>query len=130
MAVGSAIQVHHCIDGRDDEAVQRLASQTSQGSQRLKARHDVCGGVRVHRSATTLMAGVERSEQVDDFGAPNLADDEAVRAHPQGLPNEVSHRHRTCSLDVRWTRLEEDDVGMQWRQLTGVFNNDEPLLAC
>ena len=78
-------------------------------------------------AAAAFVAGVEGAEQVDDFWAADLADDQAVGAHPEGLADQVAQADLAGALDVRGSCLEADDVGMVGAQFAGVLDQDQSL---
>ena len=65
--------------------------------------------------------------ELDDLGAADLADDDAVRPHAQGLAHEVAQRHGAGALEVGRPGLQADDVRVRGRQLAGVLDEQEPV---
>jgi len=44
----------------------------------------------VHRAGPAVVAGVQCRQQIYHFGAPDLADHDAIWPHPQCLPDELA----------------------------------------
>jgi hypothetical protein len=87
------VAAHHMQDhvhGRGELALQCVAGHTTQRGQRLQPSRHLGGGVRVERSGPTLVAGVERGEQLAHFRPPYLSDHQAIRPHPQRLAHQVT----------------------------------------
>ena len=63
-------------------------------------------GVRVDRRQRAIVAGVHRLEHVQRLGAANLADDDPVGTHAQGVADQVADAYLALALDVRRARLE------------------------
>jgi hypothetical protein len=61
------------------------------------------------------------------FGAADLADDDAVGAHAEGVADQLAQRHLAPALDVRGAGLEPDDMGSGKAQLGDVLDRDHPL---
>jgi hypothetical protein len=70
----------------------------------------VLGPVGVDGPAPTLVPGVERGEQVENLGSPNLTDYQAVRAHPQCLTHQEIEVDLPLALGVRGAGGQPDDV--------------------
>ena len=73
------------------------------------------------------MAGVHRLEHLVGLGAPHLADDDAVRTHPQGVDQQVAHRDLAGALGAHGPRLQAHDVRLLHLKLRRVLDGDEPL---
>ena len=85
--------------------------------------------VRVDRRQRALVARVHRLEHVERLGAANLADDDPVGAHAQGVPDELADANLALALDVRRPRLEGDDVILLELELRRVLDRDDALVA-
>ena len=79
------------------------------------------------RSAPTFVSGVERRQQVTHLRAPDLADDDAVRSHAEGLADQGLEIDLADPLDVRRASLEADDVRMVGSELARVLDEHQPL---
>jgi hypothetical protein len=79
----------------------------------------------VEGAATTAVAGVERGEQVDDFGAAHLPHHEPVGPHPQRLPHQVPQGDLAGPLLVGGPGLQPEDVRMVRAQFGGVLGEDD-----
>ena len=73
------------------------------------------------------MAGVQRLHEVEGLAAADLAEDEPVGPHPQGVADEVAHRHQTDLLGRRRPGLQPNDVGMEKSELGRVLGRHDPL---
>ena len=75
------------------------------------------------------MAGVHRLQHVERLFAADLADDDAIGPHTQGVDDQLALAHRALPFDVRRPRFQPDDVALPQRQLGRVLDGDDPL-AC
>ena len=69
--------------------------------QRLEAGQRVARRVGVDRRQRAFVARVHRLEHVERLGAANLADDDPVGAHAQGVPDELADLDLAAAFDVR-----------------------------
>ncbi len=79
----------------------------------------------MHGPAPAVVPGVQRGEQVDHLRPADLAHDEPVRAHPKGLPDEVTQRDLAGALQVGRAGLEPHDVRVVRTQLPGVLDEHD-----
>jgi hypothetical protein len=70
------------------------------------------------------MPGVGGMQHVEDLGATNLADDDAVGTHPQGVADQFAQRDLAPALDVGRPGLETDDVRAGEPKLGGVLDGE------
>ena len=103
------------------------AGQAARAGERLQPGRHLPRGVRVHGARAAVVPGVQRREQVADLGAADLADDQPVRAHPQGLADQVAQGHPAGALDVRRAGDQAHDVRVPRPQLLGVLDHDDAL---
>ena len=96
---------------------------------RLDPVQRVARRVRVDRRERAVVARVHRLQHVERLGAANLADDDAVGPHAQGVADEVADRDFALALDVRRARLEPEHVPLVELQLGGVLDRDDPLVV-
>ena len=75
------------------------------------------------------MARVHRLEHVERLGAADLADQDAVGAHPQAVAQQLADRELALALDVGRPVLERDDMRVVDLQLRGVFDRDHTLVV-
>ena len=75
------------------------------------------------------MARVHGLEHVERLGAADLADDDAVGAHTQGVADELADADLALALDVRRARLERDDVLLLELELGRVLDRDDALVV-
>ena len=87
--------------GRSKPAISTIVSRRASASR---------GRVGVDRRERAVVAGVHRLQHVERLGAANLADDDPVGAHAQGVAHEVADRDLALALDVRRARLEPQHV--------------------
>lgn len=106
-------RMHTC----SDEGVYGISREAGHEAQRFETSRDIRGRVRMDRPATTLMTGIHRRKQVDDFRSSDLTDHDTVGAHAQGLAHQIAQGDLTGAFEVGWTGLETDDMGMAWTQL-------------
>ena len=59
-----------------------------------------------------VVAGVHRLQHVQRLGAADLADDDAVGPHAQGVADEVADRDLALALDVRGARFQAQHVAL------------------
>ena len=81
------------------------------------------------RGQRAVVAGVHGLEHVQRLSAPDLAYDDAVGAHAQGVPHQVADGHLAPTLDVRRPVFEADDVLVVQLQFGGVLDGDDALVA-
>ena len=75
------------------------------------------------------MAGVHRLQHVERFFAADLADDDAIGAHTQGVDHQLPLADRALAFDVRRARLEPRHVLLVELQLGRVLDRDDALLV-
>ena len=121
--------MQHDLDRGGELAVQRRAGEPAGRGERLHAGRDLLRRVGVHGARAAVVAGVQRGEQLAYLGAADLADDQSVGSHPQGLPDEVAQLDPARTLDVGRPRHQPDDVGMTWAQLGHVLDGDDAFAA-
>src|SRR5690606_7458786 len=124
-AVGGAADVQHHLDGGGQLAVQGGAGQTAEGGEGFQTGGDLARGIGVDGTRATVVAGVERGEQVDDLSPADLAHDDAVGAHAQGLPNQVADRHLTDAFHIGGAGDQAHDVRVGWGEFGGVLDADD-----
>ena len=73
------------------------------------------------------MAGVHRLQHVERFLAADLADDDAVGAHTQGVDQQLALPDGALAFDVRRPRLEAHHVLLVQLQFGRVLDRDDAL---
>src|SRR5438876_12415363 len=68
------------------------------------------------------MARVHRLEHVEGLGATNLADDDPVGPHAQGVADEVANGDLALALDVLGSALEPENMCLLQLQLGRVLD--------
>ena len=109
--------------------VHGIARHPGQGAEGLEPRRHLLGPVGVQRAHPTLVAGVERGEQLAHLGAAHLTDDEPVGPHPQRLPDEVDEGDPSDTLDVGPAPLQPHHVRMLGVELAHVLDDHDPLVG-
>ena len=87
------------------------------------------GAVGVDGRQAAVVAGVHGLQHVERFFAADLADDDAVGAHTQGVDDQLPLPHRALAFDVGRPRLEPDDVALPQHQLGRVLDRDDALVV-
>ena len=102
-AVAQAREVDDDVDrGRDLIAdMGRRQVDVRHHRHRLETPQQVPRRVRVRGGERSLVAGVHRLEHVEGLAAADLADDDPVRSHPQGVAHQLANRHLAPAFDVR-----------------------------
>ena len=104
-----------------------LPRQISERAESLESREHVGGAVGMQGGAPALVAGVEGLQQLAHFSATDLAHDQPVRPHPQGLAHEVDHGDESLAFDIRRARLETHDMAPRERHLEHVLDHEDAL---
>ena len=76
----------------------------------LDARQSIARRVGVDRRHRAIVARVHRLQHVERFAGANLADDDAVGPHAQGILDQVALRDLALALDIRRPGLEAHDM--------------------
>ena len=74
------------------------------------------------------MAGVHRLQHVERFLAADLADDDAIGPHTQGVDHELPLPDGALAFDVGRPRLEPRHVLLVQLQLGGVLDGHDALV--
>ncbi len=74
------------------------------------------------------MAGVHGLEHIQGFAGTDLADDDAVRPHPQGVFHQIPDAHLAAALHVAGPGLQPHHVVLEQLQLGGILYGDDPLV--
>ena len=77
---------------------------------------------RAHR---TVVSGIHRLQHVQGFAAAHLADDQTVRAHSDGVPDQLAEGHHFLA---RWNALQATDVPLRQPEFGGFLDGDDPLV--
>ncbi|MNK80804.1 hypothetical protein D3C87_1005340 [compost metagenome] len=75
------------------------------------------------------MAGVHRREYIDHFHAADLAENDPVRTHPQGVANQVAGLHFTMAFGIRWTGFQAHHMRVAELQFGNVFNGHQAFVG-
>ena len=97
--------------------------------ERLETGQRVARRVGVDRRERALVARVHRLEHVQGLGAADLADDDPVGPHAQGVPDELADLDLALALDVGRAGLERDHVVLLELELGRVLDRDDALVA-
>ena len=71
---------------------------------------------------------VHRLEHVERLAAAAFSDDDAVRAHPQGIADEIAYGDGAAPLDVGRPGFQPDHVRLLKADFGRVLYGDDPLL--
>ena len=85
------------------------------------------GRVGVARGQRALVARVHRPQHVDGLGSSDLADDDPVGAHAEGVAHELADRGGAEPVGGGRAGLEAHDVGAGQAELGGVLHGDDAL---
>src|SRR5688572_5618667 len=80
------------------------------------------------RRQAPVMAGVHRLEHVERFFASDLADNDAVWTHTQGVDHEIALTHGAFAFDIGGPGLEAYHVTLAELELGSVFDRDHALV--
>ena len=103
--------------------------QVGHGHHRVEPVQRVARAVRVDRGQTAVVAGVHGLEHVERFFAADLADDNAIGTHTEGVDHELPLADGALAFDVRRPRLEPHHVPLPQHQLGGVLDGHDSLVA-
>src|SRR5256885_16742011 len=70
-----------------------------------------------------------RSQHVEGFGAPDLADDQTVRPHTERRDDEIAERYLRRPIAANRVGLQPRDVSLSKLELGGVLDGDDSLVA-
>ena len=126
-AVGVAFNHDDHVDSCGELGVQPGAIQPAQRGERFEAGGDLRDRVGVQGAGAAVVAGVQCCEQVDDFGAADLAHYDAVGSHAQRLTHQVRNGDLAGALGVRAAGGQVDHVRMVGGEFQGVFDGDDAL---
>src|SRR6187549_2965332 len=73
----------------------------------------------------SVVAGVHGLEHVERFLASDLADNDAVRTHTQGVDEQLALADGALAFDVRGTRFQPGDVCLVELEFGRVLNGDD-----
>ena len=108
--------------------------QTDIGRQNAmcQARECLLRRVRVNGAQAAEMARVQRLQQIESFGAADLADENAIRPVPQCRAKQIRDRHRRqrrllSERRLRAARLQTKDVRFVEVNLRRLLDQDNPV---
>jgi hypothetical protein len=123
--------VHDDVDGGRDLRANVVDRQVDVGHHRhrlqtpeqMERRVGMCGRQRA------VVPGVHRLKHVERLAAANLADNDPIRTHAQGVADEVADGDRASTLHVGRSSLEAEHVRLGQPQLGGVLDRDDPFIV-
>ena len=123
-------EVDDQVDPRCDLLPDGTRGQVEAGHQHhgLEPGDGVTRGVGVQGRHRAVVARVHRLQHVERFAAADLADDDPVGPHAQGVAEQVADGDLTPVLDVGRPTLEADDVLLHQLQLGRVLDGDDALV--
>ena len=130
-AVGPTGDLHDEVERRTNLLADRgqREGDVAHQHQRLEPPQGVGRRVGVARRQRALVAGVHGLQHVEGLAGPDLADHDAVGAHPQGVAHEVADAHLPVALGAGRAGLEADHVATGQPQLGGVLDGDDPVVV-
>ncbi len=130
-AVGAAAELDDDVDGGVDLVAERLEGDLhlGHGAERLEPHQGVLGAVGVDGGERAVVAGGHGLEHVEGLAAADLADDDPVGAHPQGVADEVADGDVALALDVGGAGFQAYHVGLLELEFGGVLDGDDALVA-
>ena len=75
------------------------------------------------------MASIHGLQHVERFFRTNLAQNHAVRTHPQGVLDQLALFDFAIAFEIRGSCFHACDVGLLQLQFGRVFNRDQALLV-
>jgi hypothetical protein len=127
---GGAFQVDDRADAAADEAADDVEAGARRGQGHgFETGGHLLGSAGVEGRHETAVAGVGGLQHVQHLGTADLADDDAVGAHAEGVADQLAQRDLAPALNVGGPCLEPDDVGAGKPQLGEVLDGDHPF-AC
>src|SRR5215216_541816 len=130
-AVLHACLVDHQVQGRGDLLPDRSDPEVHPGHQhhRLHTGQGVARGVRVDGRDRPVVAGVHGLHHVQRLAATDLPDHDPVRAHAQGVPDQVADRDLAAALDVRRSVFQAHHVWLLEPELRRVLDREDALVV-
>jgi hypothetical protein len=83
--------------------------------------------VRMDRAHGPVVAGVHRLQHVESLGAADLAEDDPVGAHTQGVAQQVAHRDLATAFEVRRPSFQPHDMRLLQLQFGRVLDRHGPF---
>ena len=119
------------VDRRRDLLPDRLVRDVQVGHRdhRVEAVQRVARAVGVDRRQAAVVAGVHGLQHVERFFAADLADDDAVGTHTEGVDHELPLADGALAFDVGRPRLEPHHVPLPQHQLGRVLDGDDALVV-
>ena len=114
----------HHVDGSGELRVQAHAVETAQRSERFHARRDLVERVGMQGAGAAIVPRVEGREQVNNLGAANLTDHDAVGSHAQRLPKQQRHGNFTAPFRVGAPGYKAHHMRMLRRKFRRVLNDE------
>ena len=130
-AVGVPGQVDDDVQGRADQLAHGLfmQGQAGQGDHGLQAQQGIPGAVGVDGGHGAFVAGVHGLEHVHDLRPPDLAHDDAVGAHAQGVAHQVPLGDLALALDVGRPGFQAPHVLLLQLQFRGVLDGEDAFVV-
>src|SRR5438034_1906548 len=121
-AVLHPLHIDDKVDGRHDLLAYRTKWQirTRHQHHRLDPGQGVAGSVRVDRRERSVVARIHRLEHVERLGTTALADDDAIRTHPECVAEEVEERDLAVTFDVGRAGLDCEDRHLLQSELRAI----------
>ena len=119
--------MHDELHSARDLPRERGVVESRKRAECFQPRRDVGEAVRMHRSGTTVVTRVQRSEEFAHLSPTTLTDHQAIGLHPQRLTHEPRKTHRTGAFEIRLASLQGDMVRMVDDELRDILNRHDAL---
>ena len=128
-AILESLEVHDHVERRGHLLPDRADGQVIARHEHhgLDAGERVARRVRVDGAERAVVARVHCLEHVESLCATDLADDDPVGAHAQGVANQLADCDLALALDVLGPRLEPEHVPLVQAKLGGVLDRDDAV---
>ena len=94
----------------------------------FKASQRVAGGVGVDGGERSVVTGIHGLQHVQGLLGADLADDDTVGTHTEGVDDELPDMDCSGAFDVGGAGLHARHVGLLEAQFGGVFDGDDPFV--
>ena len=75
------------------------------------------------------MPGVHRLQHIKSFPAPDLPDDDPIRAHAQGIDHQFPDGKLPFTFNICRAAFQSDQVVLLQLQLSGILDGDDTLIV-
>ncbi|MNJ33823.1 hypothetical protein D3C77_285130 [compost metagenome] len=100
-----------------------------QAHQGFQAQQGILGGIGMDGTHGTVVAGVHRRQHIQHFNAANLAKQDTVRAHPQGVADQFAGLDLTVPLGIGRAGFQAHHMGMVQLQLGHILDAHKTFMG-